>query len=341
MNESTRSAFAAIDVGSHTVRLLIVEADGGKELLPVRAERRITRLAADFQDGESLKAEPVRKSIAVLKEYAGLMKEHGVSAVTCGATGVVRRAVNGGDFLREVEGATGVRGRIISEEAEAFLSAKGVLSVLPSVEGVVVTFDLGGSSTEFLLVDTGRSDPTWSTSVFIGAATATARFLGCGPGVGGSLAEAGRAVRGVLSPVLSELNRLLGGANGAPVPHRLVGTAGTVTTLAAMYQRMTRYEPFKVNGTLLTRAWLAETAETLAALSPAARRGLPGLEPGREDIILGGALIVLEILCGLGANSLTVTDGGFLEGLLLDLLEKQYGWPRALRTRLTWRSPKG
>lgn len=341
MKESSRSRFAAIDVGSHTIRLLIAEADGEKELFPVRAERRITRLAADFQDGESLKEGPVRRSITVLREYAGLMKEYGVSAVTCGATGVIRRAVNGGGFLHEAAEATGVKGRIISEKAEAFLSAKGVLSVLPSVEGAAVTFDLGGSSTEFLLLDTTRPDPTWSTSVFIGAATTTERFLKCSPCDEISLQKASRAIRETLAPVLSELNLLLGAKGGVPVPHQLVGTAGTVTTLAAMFSRMTKYEPFKVNGTLLTREWLSGTIETLARLSLAARRGIPGLEPGREDIILGGALIVREILTGLGAVSLTVTDGGFLEGLLLDLLEKQYGWPQTLRTRLTWRSLTG
>ena len=341
MSEATQSVFAAIDVGSHTIRLLIAEADGANELIPVRTERRITRLATDFQDGESLKADPVRKSIAVIKEFAGLTKEHGVSAVACGATGVVRRAVNGGEFLRKVAETTGVRGRIVSEETEAFLSAKGVLSVLPAVEGKVVTFDLGGSSTEFLLLDTSRTDPIWSTSVFIGAATATARFLQCSPCDDISLLEAIRDLREILSPALSELTRLLGATNGAVAPHHLVGTAGTVTTLAAMFHRMTRYEPFKINGTLLTREWLAGTVQTLAGLAPAARRGIPGLEQGREDIILGGALIVREILCALEAESLTVTDGGFLEGLLLDLLEKQYGWPRTLRTRLTWRAPTG
>lgn len=321
--------------------MLIAEVDGENGVFPIRVERRITRLAEDFQDGETLKEAGIRKSIGVMGEYARLLEEYGVTAAACGATGVVRRARNGGVFLDAVADATGVQGRIVSESSEAFLSAKGVLSVLPSVEGTVLTFDLGGSSTEFLLMDTGRTEPIWSASVFVGAATVTERHLRDDPVEASSLLRASGDVRQALSPTLSKLNSLLGAGEGSGLPFQLVGTAGTVTTLAAMFLVMSEYDPFKVNGASLTQDWLATTIDTLARLPVASRRGIPGLEPGREDIILGGALIVREVLAGLGVGRLTVADGGFLEGLLLDLLEKENGWPQILKTRLTWRVTAG
>jgi exopolyphosphatase/guanosine-5'-triphosphate,3'-diphosphate pyrophosphatase len=73
----------------------------------------------------------------------------------------------------------------------------------------------------------------------------------------------------------------------------------------------------------------------------ASRRGIPGLEPGREDIILGGAAIIREVLRGFAKEGLTITDAGFLEGLLLDLMEKEHGWPQTLKTRFSWRAATG
>ena len=94
----------------------------------------------------------MRESIAALKEYAEILREHDVRSIACGATGVVRKADNGMVLLDAVAESTGIRGGILSEDAEAFLSAKGMLSVLPERKGLILCFDLGGSSTEFLNV---------------------------------------------------------------------------------------------------------------------------------------------------------------------------------------------
>ena len=160
------------------------------------------------------------------------------------ATGVVRRAENGEEFLKSVHDVTGFPVSVLSEASEAFLSAKGILSALPSPKALF--FDLGGSSTEFLLVDAEKAEPVWSTSVFIGAATLTERYL---PGDPPSpvCPRASDAVRSALYPALSHGMYLANsGASSSSV--RLVGTAGTVTTLAAMCLEMAVYHPFRVNG---------------------------------------------------------------------------------------------
>jgi len=119
-----------------------------------------------------------------------------------------------------------------------------------------------------------------------------------------------------------------------------VGTAGTVTTLGAMFLRMKRYNPSRLNGLKLEKDWICHTLEQLAGL-PSGTQGIPGLEEGREDIILGGTLIVREILGCLGKDALIVSDAGLLEGLLFRLVEEKLGWPGGLQTPLTWCLPEG
>ncbi len=329
--------FASIDLGSHTVRLLIGKFEGEKTIAPVRAERRITRLAGGFGADETLKEDGIRRSIAAMSEYAELLHRHKVPSVTCGATGVVRRAGNSMSFIESIEKKTGIHPIVLSEDAEAFLSAKGTLSVLPPPEGLILSFDLGGSSTEFLLVDGSHPDsPLFGTSVCIGSATITERFFREDPPRREAVAAAADYAMNSIAPVISAVQPFL---SGSEYSHRfqLAGTAGTMTTLAAMYLGMEPYEPCRVNGLVLPESWLSRTVESLSATPLAARRDIRGLEKGREDIILGGAIIAGQILKGFRPDRLVVADGGLLEGLLLDLVEKQCGVGPSLLSPLTWR----
>lgn len=330
--------FAAIDVGSHTIRLLAARLENDHDMRPLRLERRITRLARDFQQDDTLRQESIRAGIEVLKEYASLVEHLGVNRVSCGATGVVRKARNRDVFLDSAKKETGLDISVLSEQEEALHSARGILSVLkPPPERILLSFDLGGSSTEFILVDTERPEPLFVTSVFVGAATLTQSHFDLEPPPALSLKSAEDDVRKSLESTFAVLKSIRKESTHADRPLLVVGTAGTVTTLAALFLRMSEYEPNRINGLVLHEPWLSETIHALAALPVAARRGLPGLEAGREDIILGGALIVREILRGLGTDRLTVSDGGLLEGLLIDLIEKSLGRPRRLVTPLTWR----
>ncbi|MHC1744334.1 MAG: hypothetical protein AB9873_15055 [Syntrophobacteraceae bacterium] len=326
---------AAIDIGSHTLRLIIARLDGDRVLTPVRLERRITRLAHHFNLDGRLSTTGIDASMRAMGEYAALASQYGVREIACGATGVVRRASDGGAFLERVTRTFGFPAVILSEEDEALFSARGVLSVLPRKRRPILTFDLGGSTTEFLLVDDGRESATWSTSVFVGAATLTESWIRGDPPEAASIIRAADAARDAVRPAIDKVRSLLGPGE-AWEDLQLVGTAGTVTTLAAIALGMTRYEAYRVNGLVLQEDWLRKTIGHLGAASLEERRRMPGLEPGREDILLGGAVIVGEILRGLARKELTVTDGGLLEGLLIDVVEKTQGWPQGLQTSLTW-----
>lgn len=335
------SRFASVDIGSHTIRLLIVRVEGDGKVFPITLARRITRLSRNFSEGETLKQDSIDESIAVLKGFASLLHRNHVRSLSCRATGVIRRARNAVDFLQKIREATGIDTVVLSEQAEAFLSAKGILSGLPQAERFVLAFDLGGSSTELVLIDTSSAESLWSTSIFIGAATITERYLPGDPPEGVSVTHAAEAVRDALYQTLTQLKVLLKELH-VPLPAlQLVGTAGTVTTLAAMFLKMDDYEPSRVNGLIITEEWLSQLIDNLSVMSAAERQELEGLERGRESIILGGALIVRELLRGLDRKHLTVVDSGLLEGLVLALIEKHYGWPSGLSSPLTFRLQEG
>ena len=336
--------FASIDIGSHTARMLVV-SKRENELTPLRTERRITRLARGFQNSGAISSEAQDTNISALKEYASILQDFGVERIICGATGVLRRASNSGVVLERMAEETGIRPLVLSEETEAFLSAKGVLSVLPQSQVNTLSFDIGGGSTEFLMLLSGSDVPAWSASIPIGASTITESFLGGDPPGYQAVEKAALAIHEEILSAREQLYATLlqAGIISFSGPVQLVGTAGTVTTLAAMYLRMDRYVPYEVNGLLLSDAWLSTIVDSLSGMSLEARRSIPGLEPGREDIILGGALIVREILGIFKRDGLLVTDAGLLEGLLLDLIEKQcadHSLPTGLRTSLTWRLQK-
>lgn len=336
--------FASIDVGSHTLRMLIARCNARGEVFPLVTERRITRLAKNFEQNGQLESYGMEKSLKVLEEYAATLKRHKVESVACGATGVVRRAGNSDAFLDAIRRRTGIPAAILSEASEARLSAKGVLSVLPPSEEHILTFDLGGSSTEFLLLHPRYPHPIWHTSIFIGAATLTDRFLRGDPPPAAAAAEASATVKATLAPAFQIIHSILSdtteGTNqetGFPRESlRLAGTAGTATTLAAMYLEMATYDPERVNGLVLENRWLSAMTERLLRSPLAERCRVPGLEGGREDIIAAGALIVMEILKGLHQSQVTISDAGLLEGLLLNHIEREFGRPETLVSPLTW-----
>lgn len=314
----------------------------GTVLVPIRTERKVTRLAADFRLKGSLSEEAVQKTLDTVLEYSETLRQYEADPVACGATGVVRLASNSSDLIDEIAGRTGIAVEILSEEREAFLSIKGMLSVLPPSDGDFLGFDIGGGSTEFLLVRSRASRPSWCASIPIGAATLTESHLGGDPPGRDAQERASAFVREKIIALREQMLSSIGSEfeDGFPAI-RLAGTAGTVTTLAAIHLRMTEYIPYRVNGVSIEAEWLRETVESLSGMPISRRKSIPGLEPGREDIILGGAIIASQILSTFGKKSFLVTDAGLLEGLLLERVEKESGLASGLNTSLTWQLQKG
>jgi exopolyphosphatase/guanosine-5'-triphosphate,3'-diphosphate pyrophosphatase len=301
---------ASIDVGSNTIRLLIAEPVMSALLRPIHVQRRITRLGENFLPDRVLQPAAMDRSISALKEFVELMGHNGVSKYSAGATAVVREASNGSNFLNLVQSQTGLGVRLLSGSEEARLSLLGVASVISNRESAMVVFDIGGGSTELVWKGEGESSAMESNSLPVGVVHLTETFLqGDPPGH-----EPCLQLRKYVSNVLTELSFRRNFHNTL-----WVGTAGTVTTLASMWYELAEYDAARINGTVLERTWLADLCARLAEMKLTERRKLTGLESGREDIILAGALVTLEMMDIFDFSQFTVSDAGLLEGLFLDL----------------------
>ncbi|MBP1725289.1 MAG: Ppx/GppA phosphatase [Deltaproteobacteria bacterium] len=307
---------ASVDIGSNTLRLLIAEGWTSGPLKPIRVERRITRLGERFLPTRILQPPAMARSIAALREFAQLMAENGVQDYLAAATAVVREAGNGAEFLRRVEEEAGLRVRLLSGTEEAELALRGAALVTAGGGAPIALFDIGGGSTEVIRQVPGGSPGVESVSLPIGVVHLTETFLRDDPPGLEACARLAGHVRAILEAVsfAAPLDRLL-----------WVGTAGTVTTLAAMYLELQHYDPDRINGVVLERSWLVDLCNRLADTPVASRRAIVGLEPGREDIILAGALVILELMETFRFSRVTVSDAGLLEGLFLELCQRHRG----------------
>lgn len=308
-----------MDIGSLTIRLAIAEIGADwPNLRLIHTKREITHLGQGLVRSGSLTPEAMARSLAVLAEFNQDLQRYEVAAARAVATQAVRQARNRPAFLEQIYQQTGLRVEVLSPEQEARLSLAGVLSVLTPAEDnrPVVVFDVGGGSTEWALLLPGES-PRF-TSLPMGASTLTQRYLASDSPSNADLA----ALRTRIQRHLSRLAETFFPESGLKARPRLVGTAGTVTTLGAMFLGMRIYQPQKINNLVLTRSTVDRLAGQMAALTEAERAALPGLEPGKAGVIVAGALIIQEILEFFQQACLTVIDAGLLEGVLLQIAKE-------------------
>lgn len=296
---------ASIDVGTNTVRLLVGEVRASR-VVPQRYHRHITRLGGGFTPAKGLAPEAMERTLFVLQGMADTLSAAGITAVRAVGTAALRNAPNGRTFAERVRTTTGIPLEIIGGEEEARLCALGVLSALEPRPERCLIFDVGGGSTEFILCHGGAT--LFQRSYPIGAVTL------CEQHPGSPEQEAQIAVN--LDRLLADLSAagLTEPATACP----LVGTAGTVTTLAALTLGMSEYDWRRVNNLPLTRDEIEGLAARLAPLTPEEREALPGMERGRGDLIMPGLRVVLGIMERLRHDRLTVSDFGLLEGLLME-----------------------
>jgi exopolyphosphatase/guanosine-5'-triphosphate,3'-diphosphate pyrophosphatase len=296
---------ASIDLGTNTARLLIAEVEGGR-VVPLRIERRITRLGGGFSRETGISAAAWERSLAALAEFARAIDACRVTEVKAVATSAVRDARNGAAFCRAVEEATSICLTVIDGQQEGEFTLRGVASVVGSPASPLMVFDVGGGSTEYTLRHPDA--PLFVRSLPLGVVRLTEGK--------GSLAAMTDKIDRELFGLRQELE--LAGRLEQLSEAILVGTAGTATTLAAIDLSLERYDSRRINNHVLSRERVRELLQLLAPMPPAERLSVTGLEPGREDLIIAGILITLRSMELLGFPSFTVSDAGLLEGLLLD-----------------------
>jgi exopolyphosphatase/guanosine-5'-triphosphate,3'-diphosphate pyrophosphatase len=299
---------ASIDVGTNTVRLL-VGRDGDGRVEPKRYYRRITRLGGGFSSETGLAGDAMDRTFSALEECGRILREEGATRVKAVGTAALRAAANGPGFVQKVRSDLRIPLQIIGGDEEARLSARGVMAALAPLPERSLIFDIGGGSTEFIFWRAGRTP--FHRSYPLGVVRLSES--------GFSAAEQQRQIDEVLGRFRDEAcaEGLAPALKDPGCP--LVGTAGTVTTLAALHLEMVDYDWRRVNNLCLSRPELQALLPRLETLSVAAREALPGMEEGRGDLIVPGLRIVLGILQLLERNELVVSDFGLLEGALLSL----------------------
>jgi exopolyphosphatase/guanosine-5'-triphosphate,3'-diphosphate pyrophosphatase len=302
---------AAIDLGTNTVRLLVADVTpGAARWSTVLADQKVTRLGEAARTTGALGDVATARTAATVVDYVQRARRAGAARIVIAATSAVRDAANGRAFVDELQRATGVAVRVIAGEDEARLTLAGIVAGLGPLRGRVVAFDIGGGSTEYILAQ--DSTPVTVVSLRLGVVPLAERF----PFPRAVSAERYAALR---AEVDAELARGLPAEIAGARVETLVGTAGTVTTLAALDLALVEYDPAHVQGHTLTRAAIERQRGRLTALDVDQRAALPCLEPGRADLIVPGVAIVEATLERLHCDRLVVSDWSLREGLLAEL----------------------
>lgn len=303
---------AGIDIGTLTCRLLIAELTSSGTLRELHADRRILRLGQGVDRDHMLRGDAMERVVETLKAWRTVMDGYQLAASTAVATSAVRDAENREEFLRLIRRETGFQVEIISGEEEARRTMLGIRSGLPAGITDLLALDIGGGSTEFILDQPGR--PPVVRSVDVGVVRLSERVLHHDPPTAQEIQQARdwvtQEVRVAIAPMQGYQSAVF------------VGTAGTITALAAMAQQLPAYEPARIHNYRLTRTVVQELETTLLARTKAERVGLPGLERDREDVIAAGAIILRTVMETVGMPNLLVSDLGLREGVLIDLANR-------------------
>jgi exopolyphosphatase/guanosine-5'-triphosphate,3'-diphosphate pyrophosphatase len=252
------------------------------------------------------------RAIATLVEWMPRIEKGGAREVVAVATSAVRDAANRDEFLAEVKRKCGWDVTVLSGEEEARLSLLGIRVGLPPDTDRYIALDIGGGSTEFMKA--APDQPPVMVSINEGVIRLTEACLRSDPPKPDDVAAARARIRNNLNTVKDKL--------GAVAGFRLVGTAGTITTLAAMDQQLEAYVPKRIQNYRLSWDAVRRILGDLTSRTNAQRRELKGLEPGREDLMVAGTLILLECMERFGFVECLVSDYGLREGILIDRWEK-------------------
>jgi exopolyphosphatase/guanosine-5'-triphosphate,3'-diphosphate pyrophosphatase len=303
---------AAIDCGTNSTRLLVADASGR----PIERLTRITRLGEGVDASGELSGDAIERSVAVLTEYRHVMDEFGVTRGRLVATSAARDASNGDEFLRAAGEATGFIPELLTGIEEGRLSMAGAVANLDPGDGPFLVVDIGGGSTE-LITGTGPDDPDLATvSLQLGCVRITERFLVTDPPTPAELSGAESMIGDLLSKVTAEQPRFL-------AAHRLVGLAGTVTTLAALQLGLDEYDRDRIHHAVLSIGEVFDWYRTLASEVRRARLDRAGMVPGREDVIVGGAMILAEVMTRFGFDECLVSEADILDGMVASLLVRR------------------
>ncbi|WP_055525593.1 Ppx/GppA phosphatase family protein [Streptomyces graminilatus] len=310
---------AAIDCGTNSIRLLVADADPETgELVDLDRRMTIVRLGQGVDRTGRLAPEALERTFAACREYAAAIKEHGAERLRFVATSASRDAENRDEFVRGVLDILGVEPEVISGAQEAEFSFTGATRELTGRDDLArpyLVVDIGGGSTEFVV---GDDRVLGARSVDIGCVRMTERhFVRDGVVLDPPGEERIAAVRADIEAALDLAEQ------SVPLSEArtLVGLAGSVTTLSAIAQNLTAYDPGAIHHSRISYDRVREITESLLRSTHAERAAIPSMHPGRVDVIGAGALVLLSIMERIGASEVVVSEHDILDGIAFKVAE--------------------
>jgi len=318
-----RQSYAAIDLGTNNCRLLIARP-AGENFVVVDAFSRVVRLGEGLAGSGRLSDTAMDRALAALKVCAEKLKRRNVHLARSVATEACRRASNGGAFIERVAEETGILLDVISAREEARLAVLGCHILLEPGHGPALVFDIGGGSTELVLIESGPTVPRildW-ISVPWGVVSLTES---CADEGETDLSRQARyaEMRGRVDASFADFARRITPTRDAADeagPMRLLGTSGTVTTLASLHLDLPQYDRKAVDGLIVPATSMRDIAMRLSTMAIHDRRALPCIGRERADLVVAGCAILESILDLWPAGRLGVADRGIREGILRSLM---------------------
>lgn len=325
-------AFAALDLGTNNCRLLVAVPSRPGQFRVIDAFSRIVRLGEGLTASGRLGDAAMDRAVEALKVCGDKLRGRSVRRSRLIATEACRAAANGAEFLSRVEREAGLKLEIIDRRTEARLAVSGCGSLIERDTDGVVLFDIGGGSSEIALIDLSRHRTprlashivSW-TSLPLGVVSLAERF-------GGKVVS-----RDVFDAMVAEVRRHLEAFAGREkLDHvcrtqrfHLLGTSGTVTTLAGIHLNLERYDRRKVDGLWMTTTQVDEMMQKLLGWDFHARCANPCIGADRADLVLAGCAILQAIREVWPSERLRVADRGLREGILTEMMAEEGVWRRA------------
>jgi len=298
---------AAIDVGTNSTRLLVAEDQPGG-FRSIDRRMVITRLGQGVGRSRVLSPEGLDRTLRTIAEYAATCGELGVERLRVTGTSAVRDARNREEFFDGVRKLTGTSAEVLSGDQEARATFLGTLSDLDEA-GTVVVVDIGGGSTELIV---GVGEPQRLVSLDIGCVRMFEKYLESDPPTDEEI----KGLRAEVDEALHSVKREL----DVPAGARLIGVAGTVTQLATLKAGSPVYDPDVTHHSVLSHGDVRSLARRLESLTIGQRKRVTGLEPGRADVIVAGAEILLGVMEVFDLPEVLVSERDILDGLVIGLL---------------------
>jgi exopolyphosphatase / guanosine-5'-triphosphate,3'-diphosphate pyrophosphatase len=313
-NRTEPCILAAIDIGTNSIHMVVVQIDATLPAFTIVAREKDTvRLGDRDPKTGNLTPEAMERAIAALQRCKDLAVSMNANHIVAVATSATREASNGIEFLHRIESEVGVFVNLISGQEEARRIYLGVLSGMDFQNVPHAIIDIGGGSTELILADS--QEPRFLSSTKVGAVRLTREFIKTDPIDEAEFAYLRAYIRGMLERATEELRCHI--KPGEEV--RLIGTSGTIETLATIHALEKQKEvPNPLNGYQMSRKDVKEMVKRFAAMNYEQRSAIPGMSEKRAEIILAGATILLETMNMLGLDAIAICERSLREGVIVD-----------------------